>query len=332
VRAAYIYLLIENSIKTLTLSRQIVLKLLRLCVAGVILFYLFEKVPISDVIDVLKKCQISDLALAFVFLVLVHLTFGYRLKQLIKFQGLNFSTFKVFKVNLIAAFYSLFIPGGSFIGIIIRVYKLSDSRKDIAGIGLSVILDRIIATLTLCAIGALLWMIENPNCSELILFLMLGVLAILTIITAMAFCEITLPKISFLGNRIERLIGQKLDTLKKAVHNAHITPKKLLIGNLMLSFAAQLLGVFCYYLLATSLNLNLSLVSVGWVRSAVILIAMIPISISGIGLREGAMIVLLQQYGLTGDQAIAYSLLIFTTTILAPGISGGILEALRQLR
>jgi hypothetical protein len=59
---------------------------------------------------------------------------------------------------------------------------------------------------------------------------------------------------------------------------------------------------------------------------------MIPISISGIGLREGAMIVLLQQYGLTGDQAIAYSLLIFTTTILAPGISGGILEALRQLR
>jgi uncharacterized protein (TIRG00374 family) len=175
-------------------------------------------------------------------------------------------------------------------------------------------------------------MIESPGRFELILLLMLGVLAILTLILAIAFHEITLPKIRFLGNGLERLIGSRIDTLKKAVRNARITPKKLLLGNVMLSFTAQLLGVFCYYLLAASLNLNLSLISVGWLRSAVILTTMIPISISGIGLREGAMMILLQYYGLTGDQAIAYSLLVFTTTVLAAGLLGGLFEAVRQLR
>jgi uncharacterized protein (TIRG00374 family) len=324
--------MIENSIKILTFSRQIILKFLRLCVAGVILFYLFEKVPVSDVVEALQKCQLSSLTLALVFLLLVQLTFGYRLKQLINFQGLDFSTFRVFKVNLIALFYSLFLPGGSFTGIVIRVYKLSDSRDDIAGIGLSVILDRTIATFTLCAIGVLFWMIESPDRFELILLLMLGVLAILTVILAIAFSETALPKIRFFRNGLERLIGRRLDVLKKAVRNARITPKKLLLGNVMLSFTAQLLGVFCYYLLAASLNLNLSLISVGWLRSAVILTTMIPISISGIGLREGAMMILLQYYGLTGDQAIAYSLLVFTTTVLAAGLLGGLFEAVRQLR
>jgi len=78
--------------------------------------------------------------------------------------------------------------------------------------------------------------------------------------------------------------------------------------------------------LARALGLELSLLTIGWVRSAVVLIAMLPVSLGGIGLREGAFLYFLTPCGVGQEQAVAYSFLVFIVAVLFLGILGGIVE------
>jgi len=87
-----------------------------------------------------------------------------------------------------------------------------------------------------------------------------------------------------------------------------------------------------YAVLGAGLGMSVSFAAMGWVRSVVVLITVLPISIGGLGVREGALVFTLQAYGVASHEALALAILIFATTILAPGLLGGILEAIRSLR
>jgi len=71
--------------------------------------------------------------------------------------------------------------------------------------------------------------------------------------------------------------------------------------------------------------------SMGWVRSVVTVLTLLPISIGGVGVREGALVFTLQSLGVPAHDALALSLLVFATTILAPGLAGGAVEAAHLL-
>ena len=87
-----------------------------------------------------------------------------------------------------------------------------------------------------------------------------------------------------------------------------------------------MLGISSVYFLAISLNIDISIINIGWVRSVINLLTTLPISFSGLGLREGGFIVLLKTYGVSGANAVTLSFLVFATTLFIGGI-GGVLEA-----
>ena len=93
-----------------------------------------------------------------------------------------------------------------------------------------------------------------------------------------------------------------------------------------LNLIKHLLGILSFYLFALSLGMDLSIVSVGWVRSFIVIISVIPISISGFGIREGSLIYLLQPYSVSAPEAVALSLLFFSKSLIV-GVIGGLLEA-----
>lgn len=98
-----------------------------------------------------------------------------------------------------------------------------------------------------------------------------------------------------------------------------------------LSIMTQLLGILIYYLLAISLGINIPFIRMGWIRSAVVMITMVPVSISGLGVREGALLFLLNPYGVVGEESLALSFLIFGITLLLIGALGGFIEGRRLL-
>jgi hypothetical protein len=78
--------------------------------------------------------------------------------------------------------------------------------------------------------------------------------------------------------------------------------------------------------------MELAYLTIGWTRSAAVLVTVLPVSLAGLGLREGAFVLLLAPYAVAPADALAYSLLAFATTVLAVGLIGGAIEAFRLLR
>ena len=96
---------------------------------------------------------------------------------------------------------------------------------------------------------------------------------------------------------------------------------------IVISLASQLINVVVYFLLLKSIGIDISIVTIAWIRSLVVLVTMIPISISGMGLREASFIVFLSSFGVSDSSAFAYSVLVFAVTRIVPGLLGGLFEA-----
>ena len=94
------------------------------------------------------------------------------------------------------------------------------------------------------------------------------------------------------------------------------------------SLALQFGVIFHYYLAARSLGINLSLTSFFFIVPVVTIIAMLPITIGGTGLRENALVFFMVALGAQNEKAAMTSLVIFAM-ILVLGIIGGTIYAVR---
>jgi uncharacterized membrane protein YbhN (UPF0104 family) len=125
---------------------------------------------------------------------------------------------------------------------------------------------------------------------------------------------------------------RQLASLRDALGRSRRLPRALLAQVFLLGVVVHLMGVVAFGLVALALELDLSLLTIGWTRSAAVLVTVLPVSLAGLGLREGAFVLLLAPYGIAAADALSYSLLAFAATVLAFGLIGGVIEAFRLLR
>lgn len=97
------------------------------------------------------------------------------------------------------------------------------------------------------------------------------------------------------------------------------------------SLAAIGLTTFAYiiffgqcYLLALALKLPAGFVSISYAVALGSLVTLLPISISGLGTREAAMIAYLGTIGVSAEAALGFSLLIFLTFYISGGLMGSV--------
>ena len=93
---------------------------------------------------------------------------------------------------------------------------------------------------------------------------------------------------------------------------------------MLISIFAHLVAVISIYLLSLSLDLDIALIYFIAVLPLAWLLTMLPISIGGIGVREGAVVFLLVSLGFKSPDAIAISVLMIFQ-ILVQTILGGIM-------
>jgi uncharacterized membrane protein YbhN (UPF0104 family) len=94
-----------------------------------------------------------------------------------------------------------------------------------------------------------------------------------------------------------------------------------------LLFVYHTLGIAAVYLLALSLNLDITFFDIAWIRAAVNILTMLPFSFAGLGIREVSIVFFLGEFGIKADAAMAFSLLIFLNlTFLS--LLGGVIEFL----
>ena len=306
-----------------TSRRGVAIGVLRLAIAAAILGYLFESVPVSNVRAVLGRADPAWVTAALLLELLTQVIMAMRLRILTDAYALSLTTFDVFEINLATRFYGLFLPGGGVTATAVRVVKLARLRKNHAGAIASITLDRVVATLAMCFVGVLFGsVVWRPGQSSWLLIMAIAMLALAT------------PFIWLLGlrnrsgapeNRLSS--GRGFETIRRIPATILQIPRNNWIRVLGWSLLAHVLGTVEFLVLARSLHVELGFATVGWIRAAMLFATLVPITISGLGLREGAAVLLLPAYGVRPDVALAFSLLVFSVSHVALGLVGALLEA-----
>jgi hypothetical protein len=309
-------------------GRALAARLGRIGIAAAVLALLFTRVPVDGVLGILAEADVLPASAAFLIALLIQWIVALRLRIPANLQRMGLTTAETFELNLASRFYALFIPGGNLTAIAIRVMRLARLRRHYAGAMMAVAFDRVVATITLCATGIGFWIVARPPQSTVWLLLMIGTLLGLTLPVA-ALHTLRIPEAAAGPGGLVRVLGRRLAPLQLAVAQAREMSARQFLAVVALSLAAHLLGVVGFFLLAAAVSLELGLASIGWIQALLMLAGLVPVSVSGLGIREGVALLALPALGIGAELAVAFSLLVFSVTVLGVGLFGGVLEAWR---
>jgi uncharacterized membrane protein YbhN (UPF0104 family) len=300
---------------------------LRLLVAVALLTFVFSRVPLESVLSALRDTHPLGILAAYLAALGVQFLASARLQVLLTSQDVELAVREVFEINLASRFYSLFVPGGNLTGMGIRIFKVFRLGSRVAAAGAAVIADRLIATLTLCALGLVFWAAQSPPPNAIWLAVFAGCFAALAIVMWL-LSRGSWPE--WLERHIgKREYGDRLASLRRAVHQSGRLRGRLLGRVATLSLATHLAGIACYWLVASAMQLGLSPIEVGWVRSVMLLVTLLPISLAGLGIREAGAYLAMSFYGVEASIAVTFSVLVMLVSVLGTGLLGGLLESLR---
>lgn len=303
--------------------------LLKCFVGAAILWYLFHKIPINQVIVALVNIKASYLAPALLLQITMRYIIASQLQIFLRQQKIDFSALQLMKINLQAQFYALLLPG-ELSGGLVRWHKLSKQNRMRAQTAVCIVLSRTISTLCLAALGIVFFLIEMPYHSSLIgmslsIGLVVFILLFLVIINAGIFAKVEniVNKLNLC--KVPKLLREKMGKIWNAVKCFHKLSLIALNYAFFLSLLYHLAGIFSVYLLMQALGINISIVSIVWIRAAVVFVQMLPISVSGLGVREGTFVFLLGRYSIAPANAMALSFIIFGIMVTL-ALIGGVLE------
>lgn len=306
---------------------------LKALITSGLLYYIFNNIPVSEIVPAIASARIHFFAIAFLLVLLMNYVASCRMKRLTDRQGMTVTRRRIFEINLIANFYGLFLPG-SLAGGAVRWEKLFQTDKNGVGAFVAIIFNRFILTTATAATGVVFWALAGNYTSNRAAGLgLMGILAILLVLQGAMINSRIFPWVerSLEGkNRMPGIVRSKLRKLTLSLRQNRDLALTSLLWLAALSFIEEILGVVSYYFVSLAIGMEVSFVHLGWIRSCILIVTMLPISFSGFGVREGTLIALLAPYGVSGNVAVAFSLLLFARSLLMAGI-GGVLETANLL-
>ena len=119
--------------------------------------------------------------------------------------------------------------------------------------------------------------------------------------------------------RLGRTLMSILDCARAVFLNMRVT-----ISVTVLSVFSYVITSFMVYILACSMLIELEFMHSLLLMPLIVLLTILPISIAGWGVREGAMIMLLGLVGMPSEQALALSILVGIVALIS-GLPGGLI-------
>lgn len=310
--------------------KRLAVTLIRVGISAVLIYFIVSRIGFKEI---LSNTRILDpfafiLVLVLFALSILIMTLRWRL-----FIPGTMTVRELFNITYIGTFFNTCLPG-SVGGDIVKVYYLSRALKDgkrersspdeadprekespggrghnVTAFG-SVVLDRYVGLVTLLVIGILATLLGSKYfSSHPVRWLIPVLLALVALVSG-----IVLKLRVFRSFSVVSEIYAYMDEVafrKKEISTAFLY-----------SLATQMIMICNVYLLARGLSIDAPFVSVLCFVPVVSIISLIPVTISGIGLREGAFVVLFGLIGVVPDKATTLSLIWFISIVAGslPGL------------
>ncbi len=303
--------------------------LVKVIITAGIIYYLLQKIELKKITHVMFSANPLYIFLAIALAFIIRYITACQTRILLAHQKVFLPTFKVFSINLISSFYTLFLPG-DLSGSVIKWHKLSKPGGQRAQAFSVIAISRLINTLVIIGVGLIALMINNPfkmaNVNLLIsTALVISLLLLLPIFNKPTSLFVEKYFINTVLKFSPALIEKKVEKTWSIFKKFQELSKQDLISVCLLAILIQVLGIINHYVLASSIDIKLSIIIFAWLRSATAIIQMLPISISGLGVREGTLFFLLSKYNVAGSDALAFSFLLFGMGVIVC-LVGGVFE------
>ena len=301
--------------------RKAISLLLKATVSGLLLYFALRLVDLHTVAQRLRQVQVGWLALSVVILVGQTTLLALRWQQIVRQCGASMPFTRLFRFTMIGTFFNQTLPS-SVGGDAMRIWLLG-KQQDWRVASYSVLLDRIIGLVVLACVVVICmpWtfaLVQDPVGRIALLVIGLGSLA-----GWLVFLVLGWERWHFL---------QRWSLTRHVAAGATVaigilrTPRTLGVVALI-SVMSHMLTALCAWCVAHAINADLSLTDAIFVVLPVALIAVVPISIAGWGVREGAMVAAFAYAGLPQSDGLLISIL-FGVSYLMLGVLGGLVWVL----
>ncbi len=279
---------------------------LKLAVSSLSLYVVFSKIDIREFASMLAKIGPLFFVLAALPYVLAQAVSTWRWKLLL--PG-HFRYGRLFSLYMIGSFFNSFLPG-VIGGDAIKAYYLNKDAKKISLTLASVFMDRYFgyASLMLIGISAFPFAYRYFGATAY-RWVMPGIFVAFVAASVLFFGLKLGKKISSVGEIYEYFgrLKSRRDVIAKAV---------------MVSFVVQLLNFLMVVILALAMGEDIPVILLCVFLPIIITVTTIPISVSGLGVREGSFVLLLGLIGVRPEVATSLSLSWFFANFLGglPGL------------
>lgn len=312
------------------ISRKNLFGTLRVLISVALIGYLLATANLGELFAMLKSWSAIYFVIAVLLGVLRNVIFASRWKVTLFVSDIKVPFLTLVKFYFVGTFFNLFLPT-ALGGDVVRGYDLATYSGKRMGAATSVLVERIVGffALAFIALFALLLgnsMIENSAVTMVILVVCLSYLALAIMVFNANIMKrlIAMFKSVTLWN-----IGERLDRMYDSLY-AFTAHKVILWQCFALSIICQTLAILAAYSLALAINLKLAPVYFFMVLPMIWIITMVPLSINGLGIREGAFVFFFTKVGMSESAALLLSFLNFSQLIIL-GLIGGIVYLVGQV-
>ena len=292
------------------------LKIAKIVVSTGILLFLFYQIDPATLLDQFLNLSVYVFLLAFGLLFSQSLLSAYKWQIILKTEGLWAPYLYLLKSYLIGNFLSLFLPS-SFGGDVYRIYALKKYSPDNFQNTSSVLFDRITGLFALLSISLFSFAFFYKSVlDERIYLVYTFVIATFIVMTSRWFLRFS----EKYPSKLIQFPRKILLSFSRYKSNLYILAIILFISLVFQSNIVLLNKVF-----AMALNIEIDLLYLYMIIPLVFLTEALPISINGLGVREGTLVVFMQQAGFSTEQGLALGLLVISARYLYIVPLGGIL-------
>lgn len=306
-------------------NRNLILNTLKICISLVLITYILLKIDIGNAISTIKTIDIYFFLMAILMQIINIPIRAYKWKLLLSVQGIQAPLKTLVSISLIGTFFNNFLPT-SMGGDVVRAYEISKLTKQKVKSVSTIVLQRFTGLIAIIFFGVIGVIIGSDmefikNISGIIgIFTLAFIVLLAGIYSIEYFKKLNIIKSIFRFNIIEQIY----DSI-----NVYKFRKKESIIILFISLIAEFIVIIYFYSISLSLHQEISIIYFFILIPIISIIEMLPISINGIGVREGAFLYFFTKIGVLDYIAVSMSLVYYIQKV-GVSLTGGLIYALRR--
>jgi uncharacterized membrane protein YbhN (UPF0104 family) len=294
----------------------------RVLVTIILLLLVLSQININQLGQTTRTVKVQFLFVVWFLSVVNNWVRAAKLKFILKEQQCDVSLSVLFGATAITALYGMIIPGTLSTGV--KWYILKEHSKKGMQVFSAIVYNQATNIVFMVLLGLIAVIIANPT-STLLLPAVSAALAVITVVgTILVISKTTGPKINTLLRYVVKVLPKRMRPKAEGTFRKIEIFQTISWSFHLKAFAynalQDLLSILVFVFAAKAAGADVPIMALIWQCFAIALLAMLPISIANLGVREFTLVQTMAKYGVAGPTALLFSAVIFSTRILMAAV------------